>query len=102
MSQPSPRVIVFPLTVLIVRTPLLIVQYPVCVPLPSVAIVTIPVPDSLLSLMDYCSHPPIVSSASCTFLLSLLSASFYCLVFLLFLSLLIALLGFTALDGLAI
>ena len=54
MSQPSLRVIVSLLIVLIVRTPLLIIPFPVCVPPPSVVTVMTPVPDSLLSLMDYC------------------------------------------------
>jgi hypothetical protein len=64
VSQPPPRVIVFHLIVLIVRTPLLIAPFPVCVPPPSVAIVTIPVPDPLLSILDYCFLLLIVLSDS--------------------------------------
>jgi hypothetical protein len=54
MSQPSPRVTASHPIVLIVRTPLLIVPFHVCVLPPFVVTVTTPVPDSLLSLMDYC------------------------------------------------
>jgi hypothetical protein len=54
LSQPTPRVIVSHLIVLIVKTPLLIALFHVCVPPPSVAIDTIPVPDPLLSILDYC------------------------------------------------
>ena len=54
MSQPLPHVTVSRLIVLIVRTPLLIALFRVCIPPPSVAIVTIPVPDPLLSILDYC------------------------------------------------
>jgi hypothetical protein len=54
LSQPPSHATVFRLIVLIVRTPLLITPFPVCVPPPSVVTVMTPVPDSLLSLMDYC------------------------------------------------
>jgi hypothetical protein len=91
MSQPPSRVIVSHLIVPIVRTPLPIALSHVCVLPLSVAIVTIPVPDSLLSTPDYCSPSdycsavclmcsPIVPCPYCllplivlTFLLSLLS-----------------------------
>src|SRR5580693_2934501 len=85
MSQPLPHVTVSHLIVLIVRTLLLIVPFPACIPPPSVVTVTTPVPDSLLSLMDYCFSPiycstcleyfPIVPIVS----VSLLSTTSYCL-----------------------
>jgi hypothetical protein len=80
LSQPSPHVIVFPLSVLIVRTPPLIVQSPVCAPLLFVVTVTIPAPDSLLSFDGLLSlFRLLFLPASCTFLLSLLSPCPYCL-----------------------
>jgi hypothetical protein len=103
MSQPPLRVTVSHPIVLIVRTLLLIVLSHVCVLLLSVAIVTIPVPDSLLSTLDYCSPPDycsvclmcsvIVPCLYCLLppivLTSLLSFTLYCSPW------------FTALDGLA-
>jgi hypothetical protein len=74
MSQPPPRAIVFPRIVLIVRTPPPIARFPVCVLLHSVAIVTIPAVDSLLSSMDYC-FPPVY----CPLLPHVLSYCLYCL-----------------------
>jgi hypothetical protein len=76
MSQPPPRAIVSHPIVLIVRTPLPTVQFPVCVLPLSVVIVTILVPDSLLSTPDYCSLRPIDMSDSCVLLLF---SGLYCL-----------------------
>jgi hypothetical protein len=106
VSQPSIRAIVSLLIVLIVRTPLLIAPYPVCVPPPSVVTVTTPVPDSLLSLMDYC-FPSVYCSIYLVYLLIvstfLLCGTLYCsCVFYCFLLpfILYCSLRLTALDGL--
>jgi hypothetical protein len=102
VSQPTPPVTVFPLIVLIVRTPLLIAPYPVCVPPLSVATVTTLVPEPLLSLIDYCLP---FTYCSLYFVYPLIVLRLYCLAFpivsefLLFCTL-YCLLGFTALDGL--
>jgi hypothetical protein len=103
MSQLRPRVTVSHPIVLIVRILPLIAPSPVCVPPPSVAIVTILVPDALLSSLDYCSLRLIVLFDSHVLLLF---SSPYCLLPLLFLrfycsSASYCSLRFTALDGLA-
>jgi hypothetical protein len=71
MSQPPLRVTVFPLIVLIVRTPPLIAQFPVCVPPPFVVTVT------TLALDSYCLPWTIVSPLRLLF--CLFPIVFYCL-----------------------
>jgi hypothetical protein len=103
LSQPLLPVIVFHPFVLIVRTPLLIVLFHVCVLPLFVAIVTIPASDSLLSTLDYCS---LLVYCSVCLVYSSIVLCLYCLLppivpaFLLSFTLYCSL-RFTALDGLA-
>jgi hypothetical protein len=99
MSQPSPRVTASHPIVPIVRTPLPTAPFPACVPPLSVVIVTTPVPDSLLSLMDYCL--PFVYCLTCLMYLLIVSIVFSLLLFhaLIVLSLLIVLSGLLPSTG---